>query len=106
MSSKKWTLMICTVCRNDLDPSDFFHKKSMCFHCLYLQKLKIQAKKKPNQKTFCRICEKEIRFDESLKRRQRNVFCSDECAIIGYRQKRENHWTKQLMATSPLVPNT
>src|SRR5690349_7751347 len=96
MSSKKWSNMICTDCKQDCHPEDFILGFSKCYKCLYKEKLNRTNEAKIRKKNLCRICQKEVVYKQGLKKRQRNVFCSPECALQGQKEGNDNHWTRKL----------
>lgn len=92
--------MICETCKKDLNGHDFVGSGKECYKCLYQRKLK-NCKTKKKEK-ICQVCSHVIPHDDTLKIRQRNTFCSEECSIIGLNEKRKNYWTMQLKARYPL----
>ena len=94
MSTKIWSIMICEVCLVVREERDFFKESKICYKCIYKQKLSIANEGKP--RNYCKVCAKEVFFDKEAKKRQRNVFCSPECAKKGHKQLLKDHWTKQL----------
>jgi len=93
--------MICPDCKKDLNPTEFIGCQKSCYHCVYKKKIEFLKKVKAPETTLCRVCNKKIIFDKTLKKRQRNVFCSSECADIGNRDKRNSHWTRKLRELIP-----
>lgn len=87
--------MICGSCREEKCQKDFLLRQPYCYQCIY----KIKTKKIKHvvviRKNYCRVCEKEIIFKKDAKKRQRNVFCSLECATEGHREATKNHWTRK-----------
>ncbi len=90
--------MLCGKCLQFRDEKDFLKGQEFCYQCIY--KMKINNGKEEKIK-YCRNCKKEMIRDEKTKKRQRNVYCSLECAEIGYKDQRLNHWTRKVQA-SPL----
>lgn len=88
--------MICGNCKTDRLVNDFINNQKFCYHCEYQIKLEKTLKKRTLKRFFCRICGKEITHIEDLKKRQRTIFCSDECALVGHKEMTKNHWTRQL----------
>lgn len=89
-------IMICDSCKKDRLVTDFINNQKFCYYCEYRKKLQKTTEKRTVSLMFCRICSHEIIHIENLKKRKRTVFCSQECAQIGYQQTRENHWTRKL----------
>jgi hypothetical protein len=89
--------MFCEKCKIDRSDKDFVNNKKLCFRCEYQEKLRkapqMQDVRRP---LFCRMCTKQIAHDESLKKRQRTVFCSLECAQKGQKELNNNYWTRKL----------
>jgi len=86
--------MFCEQCKKDHPDKDFLPKQTSCYRCVY--KSKIKRCRKIDEYKFCRICNSEIFVEKDCKFRQRNVFCSIECAEIGHKDQTMNHWTKKL----------
>lgn len=86
--------MLCETCLEIREDKDFFNGNKICYKCIYKSKIKDINKDKPSN--FCRICAKEVFFDKNAKKRQRNVFCSKECATKGHKNLLKNHWTRKL----------
>lgn len=93
--------MICEDCKKETKNSDFIGNQTCCYHCMYKKKVKELKISKKNNTPKCRICNKKLFFDENLKKRQRNVFCSEECAHLGQREKSNSHWTRKLRTLVP-----
>jgi hypothetical protein len=89
--------MICDSCKTDRLVNDFLNNSNICYKCVYRKKLEISPGKKILKTVFCRICKKEVIKDKELKKRQRNVYCSYECAEIGGKEQREKHWTRKFL---------
>ena len=96
MSSKNFNIMICKHCKTTKDDKDFLPKQEFCYQCMYEIKTKKLKKGLIKRKKFCRICKTELIYDKSLKKNQRSVFCSYDCAEIGHRERSKEHWTKKL----------
>lgn len=88
--------MICDNCKKDRLVNDFINNQKFCFHCEYQIKLSKVPKKRTPKSVLCRICHKEVIRVENLKKRQRTVFCSCECAQIGHKELSNNHWTRRV----------
>jgi endogenous inhibitor of DNA gyrase (YacG/DUF329 family) len=86
--------MKCEKCLFEREDRDFFKKQTICYRCVYKEKIEMYTKKLNIRKNHCRICKKEINFEQNAKKRQRNIFCSPECAEIGLNDLRKKHWTK------------
>ena len=83
--------MICENCNTDRVNSDFINGNKICYHCIY--EMKLQSKKK----NYCRKCGKELIHEEDIRKRQRTIFCSKECAKKGHREQLNNHWTRNIL---------
>ncbi len=94
MSSKIWINMICEKCFREKDDKDFLNNNMICFKCIY--ELKMKSSNPSIAKNVCRICSKKFYGDKNAKKRQRNVFCSEECALKGHKELSNNHWTRKL----------
>lgn len=93
--------MICDNCGIDRLVTDFINNQKFCYHCEYrikLEKTPIKRTKDPNK---CRICNKEIIHEENARKRQRNVFCSQECAAYGHKILSKNYWTRTIKNGNP-----
>ena len=85
--------MICENCKKDLKNTDFILNQPHCYKCMY--SLKCNAVRKVKSKEFkCKCCGNKFRQDETVNKRQRNVYCSNECALKGHKQQRSIHWTR------------
>jgi hypothetical protein len=88
--------MICANCKTERKDTDFLNSHKFCYQCMYQEKLKnVVEKRNPNAKS-CRSCGKFFSDKENLKKRQRTIFCSKECAEIGHRKQIHEHWTRKL----------
>lgn len=92
--------MICDNCKVDRLVIDFIKNQKFCYHCEYRIKLQKTRKKRTPKPQLCRICNKEIIYKETLKKRQRTVFCSCECAEKGHKELTNNHWTRKVQKNS------
>ena len=88
--------MICNNCNLDRDEKDFINNQEFCYHCMYRIKLKNMIVIRKPKKMFCRTCGKEVIRIENLKKRQRNVYCSEICALQGHRLLNANYWTRSV----------
>lgn len=88
--------MICDGCKNNRLVNDFINNQNICYQCSYRKKLENLPKKKGKDHYFCRYCNKEIFQEKDIKKRQRTVFCSAECAQIGHQEQTNNHWTRKI----------
>lgn len=86
--------MICDNCKIDRKSNDFIKNQKYCFRCEYQIKLKNVSKKQTRKALSCRCCGGAISHNENLKKRQRNIFCSAECAQQGQKIQSNNHWTR------------
>ena len=92
--------MICESCKIDRIEKDFINNQEFCYRCEYRRKLANPPKKRTERKTLCRMCSKEINHIKDLKKRQRTVFCSLQCAKKGHKEMTTNHWTRQVRSGS------
>ena len=83
--------MICNGCSKELERKDFLLDQILCFRCTYKLKLECQKNK---EKHKCKACGIRFERDKNIKKRQRNVFCSKECAFKGHKEQINNHWTR------------
>ena len=90
--------MICDNCKVDRLVSDFLNNQNICYKCSYRKKTEKTVEKRTEPKLLCRTCGKEFFHQKDLKKRQRTVFCSYECAETGHKKLTENHWTRKLRA--------
>ena len=87
--------MICDNCKIERLVSDFINNQKFCYRCEYRKKLEKLTGKQAQKINKCRMCSKEIFHKENLKKRQRSVFCSRECALKGHKELSRNHWTRK-----------
>jgi len=99
MSSKKWSHMFCNECKQEKGASDFIRSDVTCYKCVY----KIKCKTWKKKKNYCQFCGQEIAHDDNLKKRQRNVYCSEDCALAGHKVISTNYWTRVLKRKMPLM---
>jgi hypothetical protein len=76
--------------------TDFIKSENICYKCMYRQKIEKTIEKRTSNPTHCRTCGNEIINKKNLKKRQRTVFCSCECAEKGHKHQLNNHWTRQV----------
>lgn len=89
--------MICPGCNKECEDRDFLMKQVVCYRCMYRLKTEKDKKtKKERKKIFCRQCDKEILTDKYSKKRQRTIYCSQECYTIAHKIMAQNYWTKAL----------
>lgn len=96
--------MICDNCKTERLITDFINNQKFCFRCEYQKKLEKIPQKRTSKPIFCRVCGKRVIHQEDLKKRQRTVFCSLECAQIGHKTLTSNHWTRQVRNNPSLRP--
>ena len=95
--------MICDRCTIERNQSDFLPSHFYCYHCVYeIKKLNLEKKNIPKV-LKCRMCKKEIPFEENAKKRQRNVFCSKDCALQGHKELSNGHWTRKALNSQNVV---
>ncbi len=61
--------MECPQCKVDREPRDFLGK-SLCYKCIYKEKMKSQPKRKSSRQ--CLLCEEPVPNN-------RLIYCSEEC---------------------------
>lgn len=88
--------MICDNCNVDRKSTDFINNQKFCYQCEFRKKIEKDTEKQTRKTYFCRICKKEIEFIENAGKRQRDVFCSYECAEEGHKQMCNSHWTRRI----------
>lgn len=88
--------MICDNCGQDLLVDDFINNQNICYKCVYRKKLEKTQKNRTNEPTDCRVCGKEVIHKKYLKKRQRTVFCSHECAQVGHKELTKNYWCRKV----------
>ena len=86
--------MICVSCKIDRLIYDFINNQKFCYHCVYRLKQSKIAEKRTQKPALCRMCKKQIIRLKNYKKRQRTVFCSQECAQKGHKKQLKNHWTR------------
>ena len=88
--------MICSCCKIDKLITDFINNNNICYKCVYQKKLEKTPKKRTRKQIVCRICGDMVSHQEEVKKRQRTVFCSQECAKKGHQEKTSNYWTRTI----------
>src|ERR1700677_3799466 len=88
--------MKCGNCKVNRIITDFINNQKFCYHCIYRIKMVKDSQKRTKKRYFCRACGKEVIQKENLKKRQRTVFCSNECAGWGHKKQVNNHWTRKI----------
>lgn len=88
--------MICDSCKLVRLVSDFINNQKFCFHCMYRIKLAKSMKNHISKNQFCRICGVRVIQDINLKKRQRSIYCSLNCAKEGHKKQLNNHWTRTI----------
>ena len=86
--------MICDNCKVDRLEDDFIKTQKFCYHCEYQKKKEKTVKKQKRSRIFCRICNEELIPIENLKKRQRTIFCSEDCALKGQRLLTSTYWMR------------
>jgi hypothetical protein len=94
--------MFCDNCKINRLMRDFINNQKFCYHCMYRIKLQKKGATRTRKNPVCRICGKEIVIKENVKKRQRSVFCSSECANQGHKNQLNNHWTRRIRKESSL----
>ncbi len=88
--------MICLKCNEPRLESDFIKNQKFCYKCEYRIKLRKIRDLETPEKPKCRTCKKEIVRKKNWKKRQRTIYCSQECAEEGHRKLINNHWTRHI----------
>lgn len=88
--------MICSNCNIDRSVTDFVKNQEFCYRCEYQKKLEKARQKRTRRVAFCRVCGNEVIHKENLKKRQRTVFCSCECAQKGHKELTKNYWCRKI----------
>ncbi len=96
--------MICPECKKNLPPTDYVRDQDICYRCSYALKNKITKEVLRKEPSVCKTCGKQIKFLENVKKRQRNVYCSSECASVGHKNINNNYWTRKLRQELKLSP--
>lgn len=91
--------MICDSCKQERLIKDFINNQNICYRCIYRDKIKKTPKIRTKTPCYCRTCGQEVINIKDLKKRQRTVFCSEKCALIGHKEITRNYWCRR-------VPNT
>lgn len=90
MSIKTMGTMICENCKEDRKDSDFLMGNKECYKCVYKKKTEIKKEEeKKDKKVLCRICNGVVRLPKL-------VFCSDECAHIGFIKQKKAYWHRNI----------
>lgn len=88
--------MICSNCNTERLVADFINNQKFCYRCEYQLKLEKTIEIRIERLPCCRVCGKEIVKLKKLKKRQRSVFCSCECALKGHKELSNNYWTRKI----------
>lgn len=88
--------MICGNCKIDRLVSDYINNQKFCYHCIYRIKLQKNVENRTEKPKLCRVCNTEIKREKSQKKRQRTIFCSEECALKGHKKQLDNYWTRKI----------
>ncbi len=89
--------MICQECNVDCPCGDFLMHNVVCYHCVYKNKLKvIKCEEKEKKELECKMCGKKFRIDTNKRIRQRNIYCSRECALRSHKIQMQNFWTNKI----------
>jgi len=63
---------------------------------MYQIKLQNSKEKRTKKGFLCRCCGIEFAIDKTSKKRQRSVFCSEECAHKGHVEQKNNYWINKI----------
>ena len=88
--------MICDNCKIDKLVRDFINNQKFCYKFEYQKKISKTPKKRTSTQKCCRMCKKKIIRLDGVKKRQRTVFCSLECAEKGHKEICNNYWTRKI----------
>lgn len=88
--------MICDSCKIDKLDNDFINNKNICFRCVYREKIEKIKERRTRKQCYCRVCGTQVHHQQNLKKRQRTVFCSSECAKKGHKEATSNYWTRKI----------
>lgn len=88
--------MICDCCKKERLVDDFINNHKFCYHCVFRQKMSKSTGIRTKSPPLCRTCGNPIVIKKGLKKRQRTVFCSHECAEKGHKNQLNNHWTRKI----------
>lgn len=80
--------MKCIECQNEMQEKDFY-KCSICYKCIYKEKMNPKRRKKVKVDVICRECPQVVR-------KPRRLFCSDECARVNKNKSNKAYWTNNL----------
>lgn len=95
--------MICDSCKIDRLVTDYINNQKFCYHCEYRNKLRKMREKQEEKPIPCRTCGKDVIQQKDLKKRQRTVFCSENCALAGHKEIIKNYWCRKVPNTYPMV---
>jgi len=93
--------MLCENCNIDRSDNDFVNNQKYCYHCMYLIKMSNDSQVRKHKSSHCRNCGKAVIKKEHVRKRQRTIFCSKECAEEGHKEQLSNHWTRQVKSFTP-----
>lgn len=88
--------MICDSCKEDKLVNDFINNQTICYQCVYRKKILKNVENRSEKPRFCRACKKEVIIKKELKKRQRTVFCCQECALAGHKEIKKNYWCRKV----------
>jgi hypothetical protein len=88
--------MICGECNEDHSDDDFLMKSLICYHCIYKRKIELSHFKEGKKACACKECNKSFIIDKTKKIRQRNVYCSKECAHTAHKKQMQDFWTNKV----------
>ena len=88
--------MICSNCNIDRLVSDFINNQEYCYRCVFKKKRIKSTETRTPKKLKCRHCEEEIPCKNEAGKRQRSIYCSNECARLGHEKQLNNHWTRKI----------
>lgn len=95
--------MICNNCKIDKPISDFINTENICYKCMYRIKIAKSMKKRIEKPILCRQCGNPVIVKDRQKKRQRTIFCSQECAQKGHKKQLNNHWTRKIGQTPEIL---
>jgi hypothetical protein len=94
--------MICPNCNRSCLAADFMKNQTVCYKCSYeMKKLGIEQKNE-DLGHLCKVCGNKIILDKNAKKKQRSVYCSEDCALKGHKCVNSNYWTRKFREAHPL----
>lgn len=76
--------MRCDKCGADKMPSDFLFNNTLCYKCIYTEKIKTKKNRPPQLKPNCKMCGNEVPEG-------RFCYCSERCSRVGGQIMKDNY---------------